>query len=273
MVITFLCGGKMATSLIEGLQSISHKGLIQVIEPEKKIREKLKNHFNVIVLDKDIEDQYKNFISNSDVLILSIKPQTFKEISVALEKYVSKEQTIISIMAGISIPTITNYLKSNNIIRIMPNTPVQVKSGMSMWTASENVNSNSLDFCKNLLKSIGKEIYTSNENNLDIATAISGSGPAYVFLMIESLTESGVRLGLEYDISLELAIQTVFGAGKLALLSNISPKELRKNVTSPGGTTEAGIKSMLKNGLDQSIIEGVNAAFEKSIELGNKEKS
>ena len=262
----------MAKSLIEGLRSFSHEGLIQVIEPEKNIRENLKNNLNVIVSNKNIEDQYKSFIPNSDILILSIKPQTFRNISVSLKKHISNEQTIISIMAGISISTITKYIKLNKIIRIMPNTPVQVKSGMSMWTASKNINSDSMNFCKNLLKSIGKEIYTDNENNLNIATAISGSGPAYVFLMIECLTESGVKLGLNYDISLELAIQTVFGAGKLALLSNISPKELRKNVTSPGGTTEAGIKSMLKNRLDQSIIEGVKVAFEKSIELGNKEK-
>ena len=268
ITITFLGGGKMARALIEGLKSISYEGVVQVIEPDKRIRENLKIDFDVTISEENIEKQYDHLISNSDILILSIKPQTFRKISKEFKNNISNKQTIISIMAGINIPTITDYINSKKIIRIMPNTPVQVKSGMSMWTSSKHVDKSSLDFCKNLLKSIGKEIYTSNENNLDIATAISGSGPAYVFLMIESLSEAGIQLGLKKEISLDLAIQTVFGSGKLALSSKTSPQELRKNVTSRGGTTEAGIKSMLDNGLDQSIIKGVKAAFEKSIELG-----
>ena len=171
-------------------------------------------------------------------------------------------------MAGIKISTIAEHLKSKKIIRIMPNTPVQVKAGISMWTSSKFVTQKSKSFCKTLLESIGEEIYTSNENDLNIATAISGSGPAYVFLMIESLVKSGIELGLNPRIALKLATQTVFGSGKLAIFSKETIKQLRENVTSPGGTTEAGINSMLQSGLDQSIIDGVKVAFEKSIELG-----
>ena len=268
MIITFLGGGKMARALIAGLKSIPNKGVIQVIEPEEQIRISLKEDFNISTLDENVDIQYKNFIPDSDILILSIKPQIFSAISNNFRDYISEHQTILSIMAGINISTINESLNSKKIIRIMPNTPVQIKAGMSMWTSSKYVDQKSKIFCRILLESIGNEIYTSDENHLDIATAISGSGPAYVFLMIESLVESGVKLGLKSEIALKLATQTVFGAGKLALCSEETPKQLRKNVTSPGGTTEAGVNSMLRSGLDQSIVEGVKAAFEKSIELG-----
>ena len=163
--------------------------------------------------------------------------------------------------------TIGLKLEHKKLIRVMPNTPAQIRQGISAWTASKEVDQPTLEFVKDMLQAIGDEIRFSDEKNIDVATALSGSGPGYVFVFIEALTDAGVELGLPVQTARDLASQTVLGSAALQRESGEHPAELRNMVTSPGGTTAAGLASLENGGFRGIIADAVRAAFERGEDL------
>ncbi|MBN18679.1 MAG: pyrroline-5-carboxylate reductase [Chloroflexi bacterium] len=267
MNISFIGGGIMAEAMIKGiLQSqILTAGNISIGEISSQRREYLEQTYKV----KTYSDNLKA-INNSDIIILSVKPQNVLEVSEKLSNNIPKSVTIISIVAGLSLKDLTEAFNLKSIIRVMPNTPAQIGSGMTVWLPTDNVSKKINDFTKAVLESLGKEIQVKDENYLNIATALSASGPAYVFLFISSLIDAGVYLGIPRDLSRQLVLQTVLGSCQMLIDSNDHPSALVDRVTSPGGTTIEALLTFEQGAGRATIMETVIAAYEKSIELGQQ---
>lgn len=203
-------------------------------------------------------------ISGAGLVLLAVKPQDLGSV----RGTVDPGAVIVSIMAGVKIGTIATAFGHDRIVRVMPNTPAAIGAGVSAWTATPHVAAEQLERVGTLLRAIGTEIYVDDEKKIDMATALSGSGPAYVFLFIESLIDAGVSLGLTRQQSQLLATETVLGSALYLREAGQSPAELRAAVTSPAGTTAAGLLEMEKGAFRATVIEGVRAAFRRAVELG-----
>jgi pyrroline-5-carboxylate reductase len=175
---------------------------------------------------------------------------------------------VLSIVAGAKIDTLSKGLKHGAVVRAMPNTPAQIGEGMSVWTATAEVTEQQKASAKAILGAMGKELYVDDESYLDMATAVSGSGPAYFFLMVEALVDAAVKIGLPRDIARELVLQTMLGSAKFIQQSGEEPAELRRKVTSPGGTTAEALLRLEKGRFSQLLIEAVKAAYDKAKRLG-----
>ena len=212
------------------------------------------------------------FVKSIDVCILAVKPQKLEEVLAVNQERLSQETLIISVVAGKKFRQFYECLGNKQpIIRVMPNTPVSINQGMSAIVVGKSVNKPYVDFAKKLFGSLGQAVILSNEKDIDIVTAISGSGPAYIFNFIENLSEIGEELGLSSEDARTLSIQTVLGAGFLASSSTLDAKRLRENVTSPGGTTEAALEVLMdeKVGWKPIIKKAILAAFMRSQKLAN----
>ncbi|MFN8619041.1 MAG: pyrroline-5-carboxylate reductase [Dehalococcoidia bacterium] len=203
-------------------------------------------------------------MAGADAVLLSVKPQEMASVHGKL----SPGAVLISIMAGTTIASLQAAFDHRAVVRVMPNTPAAVKAGMSAWTATADVTAEQRDFVSRLLSAIGREIYFDDEKKLDMATAVSGSGPAYVFLFVESLVEGAVAAGLPRAAAEEMVLQTVLGSAQYALESGKSAADLRAQVTSPAGTTAAGLLALEKGAFRAAVIECVRAAHQRAIELG-----
>ena len=208
---------------------------------------------------------------NADLIVFAVKPQTFPDVAQGLVGHLKEGQTVLSIMAGVTVSALTESLKHDAIIRVMPNTPAQEGLGMSAWIASGSVPESTKEGAKTLLKTLGEEIEFKDEHYLDMATAVSGSGPAYVFTFAEALIDAGVAIGLPRDVATKMAIQTILGSIVLMERRPQHPAELRAMVTSPGGTTAAALQELERGAFRSTIAEAVRAAYERSIALGHKE--
>ena len=267
MNISFIGGGIMAESMIRGsLKS-------QILKPSNisigEISPKRCKHLDQTYRVKSYSDNV-SAIKGADIIILSVKPQNVLEVSKGISKDIPDSATIISIVAGLSIEDLTNSFNLKSIIRVMPNTPAQIGYGMSVWSSTSYVSEKIKNFTRDILESLGDQVYVKDENYLNISTALSASGPAYVFLFISSLIDSGVYLGIPRDLSRRLVLQTVLGSCKMLMDSNQHPSELVDFVASPGGTTIEGLLAFEQGGGRATIMETVIAAYEKSIELGRK---
>lgn len=227
---------------------------------------------------KGVNDNFSVF-SDSDIVVLAVKPQQMDDVLSRIivdKRYaITRRKLIISIAAGVRIKKLEDYFypsltedqrKNTPIIRVMPNTPALVLSGMSGMSPNPNANDEDITTCKTILKAMGRVI-EFQEKDLDAVTAVSGSGPAYVFYFIESMIEAGIDVGLTPEDSAILTITTLRGALNLMIEQNDTPENLRRKVTSPGGTTEAALKVFEKNNVKQTIIEAIAAATERSREL------
>jgi len=203
-------------------------------------------------------------------VILAIKPQDAETTLKRLAKKTDHDSLVISVMAGITLKKMVAYLGDIEIIRCMPNTPCQVRQGMSAYFGSNKVRQVSFDFVRAILEGMGKAIRLKKEGLIDAVTAISGSGPAYVFYLAEALFEGAIELGLDENQALILSKQTLLGAATLLDQSDIPAGELRKKVTSPGGTTEAALNHFKDKNLKGNLIEGFKKACRRSFELGDK---
>ena len=178
------------------------------------------------------------------------------------------KQTALSIVAGVPLKALVEGLKHPHVVRVMPNTPARIGAGISVWTAAPAVSAEGRAAAVALLGALGREWYVDDESYLDMATALSGSGPAYVFAFIEALVEAGVGLGMPREMALALATETVAGSGRLARESGEDPAALRVSVTSPGGTTAAALAALERGGFSATIRDAVAAAHRRAIELG-----
>lgn len=205
-----------------------------------------------------------------EVVVLSIKPQVLPAVMGELRGKLEKDQLVLSIAAGVKLDTIRTGLGHEAVVRVMPNTPAQVGEGMSVWTAGAAVTQAQKATAQSILGAMGREIYFPDEKFIDMATAINGSGPAYIFLIMESLIDAAVHIGLPRNAAEELVTQTVLGSARMAAESGRHPAELRNMVTSPGGTTAEGLLCLEEGGVRGIIAQAVIAAYEKARLLGNE---
>jgi len=209
-------------------------------------------------------------VSDCDAVVLSIKPQVLAKVMNNLKGALKEEQLVLSIVAGASTETISKGLHHNSVIRVMPNTPAQVGQGMSVWTATSTVSQVQKEMAQIILGAMGKEIYLQDEKYIDMATAISGSGPAYIFLIMEALTDAAVHIGLPRKLAEELVTQTVLGSAYMSRETGKHPAELKNMVTSPGGTTAEGLLCLEEGGVRAILAQAVIAAYEKAQLLGGQ---
>ena len=265
MKIAFIGGGVMAEAMIGGVlcKGISRREDISVGETLEERCHALRERYDIFATNSN-----QKAAARGQLVVLSIKPQNLAEVMAQLNGGIQREQAVLSIVAGTRIATIVHGLGHASVIRVMPNTPAQIGEGISLWTSSSDVDREKRQLAQSVLSTMGEEIYVSDEKYLDMATAVSASGPAYVFLFIQSLIDAGVHVGLPRDMARTLALQTVLGSAKLAKETGKHPAELKEMVASPGGTTVEALLALEEGGFQATIINAVIAAYEKSMELG-----
>jgi pyrroline-5-carboxylate reductase len=267
MKIAFIGGGNMGTAILSALidKGLAKPSDITVKDIVKERLEYLKKTFGV-----EVTTDTTSAITGKEVILLSVKPQTVPEILPELKGKIGAGQLVLSIMAGIKISTLKDGTVCEAVVRVMPNTPAQVFEGMSGWTATPKVSKNQKELARSILQAIGKEIYFDDEKYLDMVTSVSGSGPAYFFYFVEALTEAGIKIGFSHDVAYELVLQTLIGAGKLMRESGTDPAELRKMVTSKGGTTAAALDVLEEGKFKELVVKALMAAYNRSRELGGE---
>jgi pyrroline-5-carboxylate reductase len=259
--IGFIGGGNMAAAIIKGM---TFKGTIDVFvsEPREVRRDYLKQHFGIQTTASNRE-----LASSCSIIILAVKPQDIPAVADEISDIVTDEKTVVSIAAGVTLSSLSSRLKTKKLIRVMPNTPALVQEGMTVMSLCECSSDREIAAVKEIFMSIGNVILLP-EKHMDTVTALSGSGPAFIALFIESMLESGIKMGLSRSDALTLTVQTIAGTAKL-LETGMSPSELRAMVTSPGGTTAAGLKVLEERGLKDTVMEAISAARKRSAELGS----
>ena len=265
MKLSFIGGGKMAESIVHGVLSgnLAAPSDIAVGEPVAERRAFLKGEFGVSPVADNLEAA-----SGADLVVLAVKPQDLGSVLSQLKGSLDGGQAALSIVAGARMSTLSQGLGHGAVVRVMPNTPAQVGSGMTLWTCSAGVSDGQREMTKAVLSSFGEQIYVSDEKYMDMATALSASGPAYVFLFIEALIDAGVYVGMPRDMARTLALQTVFGSARLVMETGRHPAELKDMVVSPGGTTAEALRVLEEQGVPAAIVAAVDAAFKKSVQLG-----
>jgi len=254
-------GEAMLAAVLE--DGLAKPEAIWVSDVSQARRKYLVQKYGVAVMDSNLEA-----ISGKDVVVLAIKPQNLAEVMSELAGRLKSSQLVLSIIAGARIDTLSKGLKHSSIVRAMPNTPAQIGEGMSVWTATPEVTEEQKGLVGAILGAMGSELYVDDEKYIDMATAISGSGPAYFFLMVESLIDAAVAIGLSRDMARELVLQTMLGSGRLIQKSGEEPAELRRKVTSPGGTTAQALLYLEKEGFTDLVKRAVKAAYDKAKRLG-----
>jgi pyrroline-5-carboxylate reductase len=271
--ISFLGGGNMASAMISGLiqQGFLPNNLL-AIDPLPTARTSLSEQFNIRTAT-DVS-QCENFLEISQLIILCVKPQQLLEaitqLNVSLAHLSGSQILTLSIVAGVRIADIAKQLGHARIVRAMPNTPALIQKGITGLYAGQHVNQQDIQLINLVCQSIGTSLWVNQEVLLDAVTAISGSGPAYVFSMIEHLTNSGIQLGLTAEQAKLFATHTVIGAGQLALSSKDSASQLREKVTSKGGTTFAALEILNQRSWGLAIEDAVKAATQRAKEMGDE---
>ena len=267
MNISFIGGGNMARAIIGGLKNNDFDmTAITVIDPDEEKRKQLAAEFNVQVNDSYVENDN---IKLNHVIVLAVKPQQMKEVCTQLSHKIST-QLIISIAAGIRTVDISRWLGNYpSIVRVMPNTPAQIQAGVSALFALSKVTQAQQSQASTILDAVGMTLWLNDEAKMDAVTAISGSGPAYVFYLIEALQDAAISLGMTAEESSMLAVQTFAGASLLASQSETDIQTLRAQVTSKGGTTEQGILALESANIKNIILAAAKAAADKSKSLGD----
>jgi pyrroline-5-carboxylate reductase len=265
MRLNVIGGGFMGEAIID--QAIAG-GIVQpervrVFEVHAPRREYLTGRYNITALPA-----YEPAEEPLDALVVAVKPQDFGALAEQLRHHLHPEQLVISIMAGVRMHHIGDALGRHHVVRVMPNMAATVGEAFSIWTAMEEVGPEQQATVRAILSAMGREMYTTEEKLLDIATAVSGSGPGYVMLLLEGLIDGAVHVGLRRDIATEMVLQTVLGATRWAQASGRHPAELRGQVASAGGTTVEGLLALEQRGVRAALVEAVIAGYEKSRALG-----
>ncbi len=257
----------MAEAIIAGIRNARLDARVSVGEPIPTRRERLAANYDLTAHGSNAKA-----IDGSQIVILAVKPQQFPGAAREITESLSPEQTVLSIMAGIKIHSVGLALNHRRLIRVMPNTPAHVRMGMSVWIAADEVPDEALSFTAAMLDALGDQVRLHDEKLLDVATALSASGPGFVYVFMESLIDAGVQLGMPQDVARRLTIQTIAGSAELARQTGKHTGELRNMVTSPGGTTAAGLHALEEKGLRAAASEAVLAAWRRGEELGAGKK-
>ena len=264
-MISFIGGGNMARALANGLLRNNHPSdRLCVSDPNVEAREAFAQ-LGVCVLNDNTQS-----VTQADVIVLAVKPQSLAAVAGGLASSLRPEQLVISIAAGVRIDTLRRWLGGHaRIVRAMPNTPALVQAGATGLYAPSDISANERALAESLLRAVGVCVWVESEALLDSVTALSGSGPAYAFLVMEAMQAAGEKLGLDAATARLLTLETLFGAARLALESNEDPATLRARVTSPGGTTERGIAALEQAGLVTAFEHALEAARARAQELAS----
>jgi pyrroline-5-carboxylate reductase len=266
MKIAFIGGGNMGEAIMAAVleKKLVDAPGVSVSDISQPRLDYLKERYGVTVTNDNRE-----VARGKDIVVLAVKPQNLPEILTELKGSLEKDSLVLSIMAGIRINTIRRGLVHDRIVRSMPNTPAQIGLGITGWTATPEVADEQKEQARSILSVMGKEIYFSEEESLDMVTAVSASGPAYVFLFAECLVDAAVNIGLSREEAEGLVFQTMLGSAHLMQQSGKPPSELRRNVTSKGGTTERALLVFEDGKLHKIVGEAVEAAYKRAQELGS----
>lgn len=263
--IAFIGGGAMGEAMIKGMlaRQLATPDQIIVSEPVADRRALMARDYNVRTTGENAEA-----VQGAQVVILAVKPQVIQSVAAGLQGYLDPAALVISIMAGVAMSTMQTGLGHERIVRAMPNTPAQVNQGATVWMPAPAVTSAQRQQTKLILGALGAEIVVEKEEFLDMQTGLGGSGPGFVFLILEAMIDAGVQMGFSRADAQTIVLQTVGGSVELMRQSGLHPADLRNRVTSPGGTTAAGLYALEKGGLRALLADGIFAAYRRSQELG-----
>ncbi len=267
MRIYFIGGGHMGEAIIAALlkNKTCSPADIAVKEVLSERREYLHQKYGIRVTASG-----KEAVNEAGTIVMSVKPQTLPEVLAELGGVIRPQQLVLSIMAGVKISTLRNGLKHQSIVRSMPNTPAQIGMGMTVWTATPDVSGSQKETARSILATMGQELFVDEEQMIDKATAVHGSGPAYLFLFVEAFIDAAIEIGIPRQTAQQLVLQTVIGAGNLIAQSGKEPAELRRMVTSRGGTTEAALEVFQEGDFNRLVARAIAAAYQRSRELGGE---
>lgn len=253
----------MAEAIIKRLvaEGIVLCGDITVVDPVGARRELLSERYGV-----SVSETPEGCLAGADVVVLAVKPQELEKAAKQVGA-IGDGQLLVSILAGVKTERVVNSFNHRLVVRAMPNTPAQIGMGMTVWTASPEVSEEQLAMARTIVAALGAEQYVPDEKYVDMATALSGSGPAYVFLFIEALVDGAVRIGMPRAMAEKLALQTVLGSAEFLEQSGEHPAELRNRVTSPGGTTAAALHELEKGSLRSLLADAIASAYAKAKNL------
>ena len=269
-IIAFIGSGAMGEAMISGLlrKGVTNpEGIIASDMLQERI-DFLKQKYGVKGTTSN-----KSAVEKADVVVLAVKPQRFSSVEKEIHGHIPSEALVISIIAGLTMEKIIQGLNHSRVVRSMPNTPAQIGEGITVWTAAESVSEEQREMTRQILRAFGDEVYIEEESYMDAATALSGTGPAYVFLFMEAMVDAGVHLGFSRKTAEQLVVQTVRGSADYYYnyMKNGTPvhlAHLRNQVTSPGGTSAAALYYLEKDGFRTAISRAIWAAYERSVELG-----
>ncbi len=272
MHLAFIGTGVMGEAMIAGLlrKKLVHPDNISASHPRQNRRTELADKYEIATyLDNQAAAEEVQGRENSAV-VLCVKPQRLEQVLNDLSGVLHPDQLVISVVAGATIEYLAERLGTAKIVRAMPNTPSQIGSGITAWTCTVAVTNEEKERIRAMLSALGKELFVETENMIDMATSLSATGPTYIFMVMEALTDAGVHMGFSRDMAKELVQETILGSVKFAMESHLHPAELRNMVTSPGGTSAEAIYQMEKGSLRTVLSKAVYAAYKRASDLGQK---
>ena len=269
--LAFIGCGVMAESMLAGLlrKEIVSPAQIVASHPRTDRRRELAEKYIIETFEHNADAV--RALPNAGIVVLSVKPQRINIVLSDLQDVVEPSHLVISIIAGARVDKISKAISNDLVVRAMPNTPSQIGAGMTAWTCSENVDEAHRLQVRTMLSALGKELYVETENMIDMATSLSATGPTYIFMVMEAMTDAGVHLGFSREIAKELVQQTMLGSVLFAIESHKHPAELRNMVTSPGGTSAEAIYQMEKGTLRTVLSKAIHAAYKRAVELGRRD--
>ena len=265
--IGFIGAGKMATAIINGLirSELFDKKNIMASEPNKEYAHKIEKELGIKIVHNNRE-----VAADADIILLAVKPFVVKDVLTEIEDKIDNSKLIITIAAGISSKKVEDILeKKARVIKVMPNTPALLATGMSAVCKGENATEEDFEEVIKIFESVGKVI-KAKESDIDAITGVSGSGPAFYYYIINEIAKAGEKLGLDYQTALTLSAQTALGSAKMILESGVDPEQLITNVTTPGGTTAEGNKVLNESNISEILFETVNKTAQKSHQMGKQ---
>jgi pyrroline-5-carboxylate reductase len=263
--VAFIGSGVMGEAMIKGLLNK------KLMEPSRMVAADVRPERGQELIDRytiGFTTDNRAAVEGADMVVLSVKPQILPQVMPSLKNHIPKEAIVLSIIAGAKVDAIVHGLAHPAVVRAMPNTPAQIGEGATVWTASPSVTETQKAMAQQILGALGVEVYVEDENFLDVATALSGTGPAYVFLFMEALVDAGVHLGFSRQLSEQLVLQTVKGSVDYAMHTSQHLARLRNQVTSPGGTTAEAMYYLEKAGFRTAISRAIWAAYQRTLQLG-----
>ena len=267
MRVAIVGAGVMAEAMIAGLladRAVAPSRLI-ASHPRRDRRDLLASRHGIAVVTRNAEA-----VAGADIVVLAVKPQMLRSVMREVGPALEKGQVVLSIVAGATLRTLTAGLEHAAVVRAMPNTPSQIRRGITVWTASSTCTARQRDLARSVLRAIGSEKEVGDETFVAMATALSGTGPTYLFAVMEALIDAGVHMGFPRELAHDLVVETLIGSAEYAAQSELHPAQLRNAVTSPGGTSAAAIYELEKGRIRTVLSDAVWAAYRRTQELGER---